>query len=490
MKYRSKLYIALIATTILSTILCFGITYSHTKKIVLSELRSNVMSVAAGTAASINRDDLIRVQSSRKDDIDAYKHIQKQLQDIRDINRRNDVYVKFIYILDPVASKPGKFVYLIDAEDKTSKDYSQIDEDADEAQSANLDHYLKQVYSPSDFISDPWGKWMVGYAPIYDKNGKYLATVGVNLYATRVIAKINQLLEYGIIAFIITLIIALIGGWYLARRQTQSLQDLHQGVKEIGKGDLTKRIDILSNDEFGELAKDINTMATKLQERERLQLSFARYVSKHVMDSILVSDGQIKLTGERKKITVLFSDIRQFTHISERYKPEQIVKYLNEYFSVMVEIIFRNQGVLDKFIGDGMMVEFGVPLDDNLQELHAIQTAIEMRQGLKELCAKWKREGRNIPEIDIGIGIHTGMAVIGNIGSEKRFEYTAIGDTVNIAARIEQLTKELKAPILISQSAVNAIKDKFEFKELGVQTIRGRDEAITLYTLDINKYKI
>ncbi len=490
MKYRSKLYLALVVTAIISIILCLSITYAHTRKIVLNGLHTNVMSIAAGIAASINRDDLIQVQSNRKNDTNAYKHIQKQLQDIRDINRRDDVYVKFVYILDPASAKSDKFFYLVDAEEKGSKDYSPINEDATEAQSSNLAQHLKQIYSPTYFVSDQWGEWMVGYAPIYDRKGKYLATVGVNLYATQVIARVNQVLEYGVISFIITLIIALIGAWYLARRQTLSLQELHHGVREIGQGNLTKRINIVSNDEFGELAKDINTMTIKLQERERLQLSFARYVSKHVMDSILVSDGQIKLTGERKKITVLFSDIRNFTHISEKYRPEYIVKYLNEYFSVMVEIIFRNQGVLDKFIGDGIMVEFGVPLEDNLQELHAVQTAIEMRQGLKELRTKWKKEVQNFPDVEIGIGIHTGMAIIGNIGSEKRFEYTAIGDAVNTAARIEKLTKELNVPILISQLTVAAIQNEFEFRELGAQAIRGKDESIVLYTLNKDKYDI
>ena len=204
------------------------------------------------------------------------------------------------------------------------------------------------------------------------------------------------------------------------------------------------------------------------------------------MDSILQSGESLSLVGEKRKITLLFSDIRNFTHISEQYRPEQVVKYLNEYFSAMVEIIFRNNGVLDKFIGDGIMVEFGVPLEDENQELNAVNTAIEMIQGVKELCKKWRDEGKNIPNIEIGIGIHTGMAVIGNIGSEKRFEYTAIGDTVNAASRIEQLTKELKSPILFSKTTAIAIQDKIKIKHMGSQTIRGKNEPIDVYTIDDN----
>jgi adenylate cyclase len=200
------------------------------------------------------------------------------------------------------------------------------------------------------------------------------------------------------------------------------------------------------------------------------------------MESILKSEDQIKLSGERRKITVLFSDIRNFTSFSEKYPAEQVVSMLNEYFSGMVEIIFRNQGILDKFLGDGIMVEFGVPLDDPEQELNAVKTAMEMRTELARLCAKWESEG--LPAIDIGIGIHTGEAVIGNIGSEKRIEYTAIGDAVNVAARIEQLTKELKTPVLISETTIVAIRDKFDFKDFGAQTIRGRVETINVYGIN------
>ena len=236
---------------------------------------------------------------------------------------------------------------------------------------------------------------------------------------------------------------------------------------------------INSRDEFGDLATEVNQMAKRLKERERLLISFTRYVSQHIMESILKSEDQVKLSGERRKITVLFSDIRNFTSFSEKYPAEQVVSMLNEYFSAMVEIIFRNQGVLDKFLGDGIMVEFGVPLDDPDQELNAVKTALEMRAEVVRLCDKWISEG--LPTIDIGIGIHTGEAVIGNIGSEKRIEYTAIGDTVNIAARIEPLTKVLKTPVLISETTIAAIRDKFDFKDYGAQLIRGRVEAIKVY---------
>lgn len=240
-----------------------------------------------------------------------------------------------------------------------------------------------------------------------------------------------------------------------------------------------------THDEFEELGNEINKMATGLQERERLKLNFARYVSQQVMEQILKKESFAKLEGERRKITVLFSDIRQFTQIAERLPPEQVVSLLNEYFELMLDVIFRYQGTLDKFLGDGIMVEFGAPLDDPEQEKHAVQAAIGMQKELQKLLEKWKKEGK--PQIAVGIGIHTGLAVVGNIGSEKRIEYTAIGDTVNIASCLEQATKLLKKQILISETTYNAIKDQVKATSLGPMIFPGRKEAISIYSVEFEE---
>ncbi|KAG6559751.1 Adenylate cyclase 1 [Candidatus Rhabdochlamydia oedothoracis] len=218
-----------------------------------------------------------------------------------------------------------------------------------------------------------------------------------------------------------------------------------------------------------------------LQERERLKVNFSRYVSDHVLQKILSSSKPTNLEGERRKITVLFSDIRQFTHLSESLPPEQVVALLNEYFKVMLDIIFEHKGTLDKFIGDGLMVEFGAPLDDEIQEKNAVTAAIAMQKALEKLNTTWKQ-----PAIQIGIGIHTGFAIVGNVGSEKRMEYTAIGDTVNIASRLEQMTKFTKRSILISEDTYQAIKEEFPAESLGPITLPGRQEPIRVYAIEKN----
>lgn len=224
-------------------------------------------------------------------------------------------------------------------------------------------------------------------------------------------------------------------------------------------------------------------MAQGLEEKERIKSGFSKYVSQHVLEKIIKSDAPAKLEGEKRKVTVLFSDIRNFTTLSESLSPEEVVAFLNQYFEEMIGIIFHFHGTLDKFIGDGIMAEFGVPLDDQLQEVNAIEAALTMQDSVSMLCQKWK--GTRYENIKIGIGVHTGLAVVGNIGSTQRMEYTAIGDTVNVASRLESQTKEIKKNIIISHETYETIKNmpNLSFEPLGEIHLKGRKEPIIAYSV-------
>ena len=203
------------------------------------------------------------------------------------------------------------------------------------------------------------------------------------------------------------------------------------------------------------------------------------------METILKEKSSISLKGESKKITVLFCDIRGFTKLAEKETPEGIVAILNEYFQYMLEEIFSHKGTLDKFIGDRIMVEFGPPSDDVDQEKNAGDCALAMHARLEKLNNKWKKEGN--PCVSIGIGIHTGMAIVGNIGTEKRMEYTAIGDTVIVAARMEKKTKDFEVPILISETTKLGLNNQDRWKDLGLVSLEGRKQEIRVFTLKLLK---
>jgi len=217
--------------------------------------------------------------------------------------------------------------------------------------------------------------------------------------------------------------------------------------------------------------------------KRRLAQFFSSYVNEKVVEEILQSDQPIALEGSRKNIAILFSDIRGFTTYSEKHPAEIVVKILNEYFTAMTEVIWEHNGTVDKFIGDGLMVFFGAPTAVHNPTLNALKAASAMRKRLAELNHKWQQDGY-LP-VDNGIGIHSGEAIVGNIGSDKKREYTAIGDAVNIASRIEGLTKTLDSPILMSSDSYKCVKGNIRAKSKGKVPIKGHTDIEVFALLDI-----
>ena len=284
----------------------------------------------------------------------------------------------------------------------------------------------------------------------------------------------------GLGSMALAVLIAIPAALIISEKTSQPLVELHTAVARVGAGDFDTPMPVRGDDEFGQVALAVNAMAVGLKERDKVKSTFAHYVSHQVMDSILKSGSALQLTGDRRRITVLFCDIRGFSTMSEKLPPEKVVRLLNDYFESMVEVVFRNNGTLDKFIGDGMMVLFGAPEDDPYQEEHAMKTAIEMQEELHRLAEKWAPEGVAIRS---GVGINSGPAVVGNIGSSRRMDYTAIGDTVNLASRLESATKELGVGILVSEYTYIALKGSFQFKEMGSIHVKGRTDPVLTYTL-------
>ncbi len=179
-------------------------------------------------------------------------------------------------------------------------------------------------------------------------------------------------------------------------------------------------------------------------------------------------------------MTVLFSDIRGFTTLTERGQPDEVVGMLNEYFSSMVDLVFQHKGTLDKFVGDMVMALFGAPLDDPDHADHAVQTALAMIAELGRLNAQWKTQGR-YTELGIGIGINTGPMIAGNIGSEAIMSYTVIGDAVNLGSRLESLNKQYGTRIIISDATRERLKGLYQFRALGDVVVKGKTQPVAIF---------
>ena len=268
-------------------------------------------------------------------------------------------------------------------------------------------------------------------------------------------------------------------GLMLARRITRPLTVLVQASNAVGTGDLTQEVPITTRDETGILSHSFNGMVGGLRDRERIRDTFGRYVTEQVAEAVL--SGKVQLGGERRVITMLMTDIRSFTTLSESMSPENLVEMLNRYFKVMIDAVVEFGGTLDKFVGDAIVVEYSAPIEQENHEARGVLTSLRMRESLAEYNVE--QEARGQPTLKIGMGVNTGPAVVGNIGSEQKLEYTAMGDTVNVSARLESTTKEMETDILISDTTYQAVKDLVEVGPSSTTQVKGREEPVKMYSV-------
>ena len=332
------------------------------------------------------------------------------------------------------------------------------------------------------FVEDQWGTWLTANSPIRSSTGDSVGVVGVDIDAKRVIGELNTLRTLGFFALLLSIVLAIGLAVYFSVQLARPLRKLHNAVVAIGNGKLDTRLDTSTGDEFAEVALAVNEMAAGLQQRDVFKGTLVRYMSGQLADKIISSGKMPDLKGERRKITVLFADVRGFTSLSEKLAPEDVFSLLNDYFDKMIDEICKNHGMLNKFMGDGLMAVFGALEEDPYQEENAIKAALGMRRVLDGMRERFQAE-RQV-DLKIGIGINTGIALVGNIGSNQRMEFTAIGDTVNLGSRLESATKELGTDIIVSEYTYVAARTKFQFRSLGQIAIRGRENPVTAYAVE------
>jgi adenylate cyclase len=216
-------------------------------------------------------------------------------------------------------------------------------------------------------------------------------------------------------------------------------------------------------------------------EKRKVSRLFGRYVSREVYKQLLANPGLAELGGGRRDMSVLFSDLRGFTTITEKGNPEALVQQLNEYFSRMVDIVFRHGGTVDKFVGDMVMALFGAPVDDVDHAEHAVAAAVDMVRELGELNRRWAAEGR--VQLDIGIGVNSGDMIAGNIGSSSIMSYTVIGDNVNLGSRLESLNKEYRTRIIISEATRSRLRASRELRPLGGVVVKGKTRPVEIFEI-------
>lgn len=284
-------------------------------------------------------------------------------------------------------------------------------------------------------------------------------------------------LKRNIYILFIILIIAIILIYFFSKTISEPINELALATDYVEREDYSVRVIPKTKDEVGLLTYSFNKMVKGLEEREKMKDAFGRFVNKEIAEKAM--RGEIKLGGEKKVCAVFFSDLREFTAMSENMKPEEVVEYLNRYFTLMVDCVEKTHGVVDKFIGDAVMATWGSIASFGNDAENSINGALMMRKALLEFN-KYNK-AHNLPIAKFGCGINYGEVVSGQIGSEKRLEFTVIGDAVNLASRIESLNKPFATDILISQDTYNHVKEIFDVVKMPAIKVKGKKEPQTIY---------
>jgi len=351
-----------------------------------------------------------------------------------------------------------------------------------------------------------------GYRSLGGKIVVGLALMAVIPYLLMVYLFFNDQINFTdtFLFFLPLVLISILSGFSLLRRSADQLFFLTHEISQLQAGEKNGPIRIHADRELNEIASHFNSLIEKLEQMKRknqeqatqlmvysrdLALSYqktkqeealrnrlSRYVGNNLVEKLINLKDGVLLETERREVTVLFADIRSFTAIAERMKADDVVLMLNQYFSIMVDIIFKNNGLLDKFVGDQLIAVFGLMESDANPPENAIRTALEMQQATRALMARRAREDQEA--FDVGIGINTGVAIIGNIGSSNRMDYTVIGDCVNVAARLEEMANG--GEILIGESTFQKSACDFNFECRGDIYVKNKQDPVVCYNILCN----
>jgi adenylate cyclase len=352
------------------------------------------------------------------------------------------------------------------------------------------------VVSGGNYLTVPIVKMMMkskidnGQTRYLDENGiphlgsfKKLGLCGCGIIATveeeKAFQEVYNIQRRNLYLMAIMLTAAVLVVFFFGQTITNPIIRLVSATKRIKEGQFRVDIKPSSKDEIGDLTSSFIEMGKGLEEREKIKTAFGKFVNPALAEAVLRDE--VKLGGERKSVAVLFSDIRSFTELSERMQPEEVVGMLNAYMSRMVDCIDKAGGVVDKFIGDAIMAIWGAPISTDNDTERAVDGALLMRKVMIEYNTT--RGSPNRPKLKFGIAINTGPVLVGQIGTENRMEYTVIGDTVNLASRIEALNKPFGTDILIGEDTYELVRDIYAVEEMPSIRVKGKEKPQKIYAV-------
>lgn len=414
-------------------------------------IQEKVFTVVVSTAPRLEGDEVAQLLRPEQDGSAAYLEIAGKLREVRDTNSSGALPIRFVYIIRPLAD--GTWEYVVDAEE-AGKDKSHL---GDKVEFRDPDE-IPDPTTPkvnASYTQDSFGTWLTAFAPIRNSAGEQVAVLAADISAHRIQDLLRQLLVGDLIAMFISISLAAALAAWLSGKVTQPLTNLQEFVRDIGKGNFTSRIQLNSNDEFGELAQAINQMVKGLEERDTLKGALIHYVRSQAADAKM-SDGA---EAGPRRITVLVAELCGFGQLSSQLGSERVFALLNEYFSTMIDIVLRHHGSLEKSSDESVIAIFGSRGVEPHQERLALQASLAMQHALVKLLKDWKVEA-TLP-IFLEIGIHSGLAKLITNGAGDQLEFDSVHSLIEVAGMVRTVGRESRNRLTVSTATAEQLHNTF-----------------------------
>ncbi len=395
-----------------------------------------------------------------------------------------------IYAMRPTAD-PATMTFIFDIETRAKP--AAFNQDYDASRYPELLQGVRGPVVEAGPVADEWGVSLSGFAPVVRATGETVAVIGIDVRAHHVDEIRSDMLRLILAILLGALTLLAVAGFSVGRMLQQPMKRIIEGTEAIAAGRFDTRVGVARRDEFGVLGGHFDQMAAGLEERDFIRAMFGRYVSEDVARKLLAERRNGLIRGEERTVTILFSDIAGYTTVSEQLEPTLVLGLMNTYIEAMNTIVASHGGCVLEYIGDGILAVFNAPGDLANHEACAVRCAVAMVEGLDVLNRHWDTDGtskawkdRGLPALGCRIGVHTGPVVAGSLGSEIRMKYTVMGDSVNLAARLEALNKELGTTVLFSEATWRGLAPDFQCRTraLGPHRVKGREQPVEVHTCD------
>ncbi|HPJ38748.1 MAG TPA: adenylate/guanylate cyclase domain-containing protein [Spirochaetota bacterium] len=467
---RISLSTAFVCTAVLLTLLLGIVTVYSIRDFVVEDIRSRLHDDAAIAALQIDPELHRHIAGAGDVNLPQYKRIRTVLANIL----RETKDIRYVYTLRK--NMRGEVYFVVDADDDEAGRSTPGEVYPSPTQAMRM--AFKKPYSihvEKELAVDRWGTTLSSYAPVLRKDGTLEAVLGMDITAQKIVEYEYKYIRTVVLLGLIGSVIVVLLGLYLSKRISRPMKLLEEDMNQVRNFNLDSSTDIRTSiSEVWNMKCAVDNMKNGLR-------SFRKYVPADLVAELIQLNREAALSGETRTLTVFFSDIANFTGISEKLTPEYLAEYLGYYFKGMTSTLLENRATVDKYIGDSIMAFWGAPHDDNDHALHACVSALRCQRFLYSMKDEWERQG--IPFFETRIGIHSGDVMVGNIGYEERLSYTVMGDGVNLASRLEGLNKYYGTHIIISESTYALVRDVMAARCIDVVAVKGKTTGVPIFEL-------